>query len=477
MSAQSSAQPSAQSGGQSAGLSSAVPASTRSAALVALAAELGSRAGDARDARRRTALLGLHCLSAFAAKQFRLFEKGFADGSLELDPQFPPAAIVEATICQVAFDIDVFLRILGQRDADDTTAAMRDGLNLADRLAADALAPAVRHGLIEETAVLTYFQKTPTVRLLPYVPLALIGIDLTAIQDPARLLAVAHEVGHHVYRQMTVNYAADLDEQVTDVIAQRVAASAGEQPPAWLLPWAEELFADVYSVLIAGPVAGLSMQAMLMGGSPAHLLHDDGDHPLGALRPQIVVLTLQKLAALDPAAAPRLQNTAARLQDQWRAYLADQKIALAFTPAGGGSSVQLVAAHDQLRRYIDTLLDGPLAPLCHSAKGERWSRGLDAPSASLGELYNQFTAACVRLRGGEAPELAVSDKKVVATPQLSGVKGGQRVVGEIGDPYLDGLRDEALAGKRTLSAGAWKAVFLAGDWVTEEGGSGIRPPE
>lgn len=453
-----------------------MPASTRSAALVTLAGELGARSGEARSTRRRTALLGLHCLSAFAAKQFKLFEEGFTNGSLELDPQFPPASIVEATICQAAFDIDVLLRTLGQRDAGDATAAMRYALELADRLAADALAPAVRHQLIEETAVLTYFQKTPTVRLLPYVPLALIGIDLTAIQDPSRLLAVAHEAGHHVYRQMTVNYATDLDGQVTNVIAQRAAASAAEQPPAWLLRWAEELFADVYSVLAAGPVAGLSMQAMLTGGSPAGLLHDDGDHPLGALRPQIAVLTLQKLAALDAGAAPRLQSTAARLQDQWRAYLADQKIALAFTPAGGGSPVQLAAAHEQLRRYIDTLLDGPLAPLCHSPKSEGWSKGLDAPSASLRELYTQFTAACVRLAGGEIPELsAVGDKKVAVSPQVAGVKGGQRVVGEIGDPYLDGLRDDALAGKRTLSAGAWKAVFLAGDWGTEEGGSGIIP--
>ena len=51
--------------------SSAVPASTRSAALVALAGELGARASEARNTRRRTALLGLHSLAAFAAKQFK----------------------------------------------------------------------------------------------------------------------------------------------------------------------------------------------------------------------------------------------------------------------------------------------------------------------------------------------------------------------------------------------------------------------
>jgi hypothetical protein len=36
-------------------------------------------------------------------------------------------------------------------------------------------------------------------------------VDFSALGDPLRLLAVAHEVGHHVYRQLTVNYASQLD--------------------------------------------------------------------------------------------------------------------------------------------------------------------------------------------------------------------------------------------------------------------------
>ena len=454
---------------------SAVPSIIRSAALLEVAGELGLRAGSARGARRRSALLGLHCLAAFAAKQLRLFDQGFTNGALAHDDQFPPAFILEATERQVAFDIDLFLRTIGQREAENSTAAMRDTLALADRLAANALAPAVRHQLIEETAILTYFQKTSTVRLLPYAPLALIGIDLTAINDTARLAAIAHEAGHHVYRQMTVNYLAGVDEQV----AQRMASPAEDDAnalPAWLLPWVEEIFADVYSVLVAGPVAGLSVQAMLMAESPLLLLLDDADHPLPALRPWIAVAVLQKLAALDANVAARLQLSATRLDEQWRTYLLEQKIGAEFTPAGGGKPVTLAAARQQVAAYVDALLESELASLAHAPKSGRWSKGLADSKTPLAELYAQFAAFCVDLTDDEIPELAAAgDKKVAVTPQVHGVKGGQRIVGQIGDPYLDQLRDDALAGKRTLSAGAWKAVFLAGDWVTEEGGSGITP--
>ena len=51
----------------------------------------------------------------------------------------------------------------------------------------------------------------------------------------------------------------------------------------------------------------------------------------------------------------------------------------------------------------------------------------------------------------------------------------ERVIGGIGDAYLDEVRDGRALAVLALKADEWKAVFLAGDWVTEEGGSGINP--
>jgi hypothetical protein len=450
----------------------AVPWSTRAAALLSVSGELGSRALATRNLRRRSALLGLRCLSAFAAKQFELFGQGVTNNAVELDGSFSPEFLLEATARQVGHDIDVLLRTIGQRDEASSTADMRATLDLADRLAASALAPAMRSGLIEETAVLTYFQKTPTIRLLPYVPLALIGIDLTALYDTGRLLAVAHEAGHHVYRQMHHNYVLDgaadsLDAQV----AQR--AGAPSPIPGWLSCWTEEVFADVYSVLVGGPVAGLSIQAMLMGELSSVLLQDDADHPLPALRPYIALAVLRKLGGSSELQDARLVQSADLLEAQWLAYLGACGVGDSFTPAGADASVRLADARSELERFVESMVEGELAPLAGAA--ERWSKGVAGADLPLADLYSQFSDYCARLGSTIIPELAAGGKRVSVTPQVAGVKGGQRTIGEIGDPVLDELRDEALAGRRTLRGLEWKAVFLAADWVTEEGGSGIRP--
>jgi hypothetical protein len=453
----------------------AVPWSTRAAALLEVSGELGSRALATRNPRRRSALLGLRCLSAFAAKQFELFGKGITTGAVELDGSFSPEFLLEATARQVGHDIDVLLRTVGQRDEGSSTGDMRATLDLADRLAASALVPAMRSKLIEETAVLTYFQKTPTIRLLPYVPLALIGIDLTAIHDTGRLLAVAHEAGHHVYRQTHLNYLLDgpadsLDGQV----AQR--AGAPSPIPPWLVWWTEEVFADVYSVLVGGPVAGLSIQAMLMGELPGVLLQDDADHPLPALRPHIAIAVLRKLGGSSGREDARLVQSADLLEAQWLAYLNECKIGDSFTPRGADASVSLAAARKELQHLVDSMLEGELAPLTGEAAGERWSRGMAGADLPLADLYSQFSDYCARLGSTIIPELtAPGGRQVSVTPQVAGVKGGRRTIGEIGDPVLDKLRDDALAGRHTLRGLEWKAVFLAADWVTEEGGSGIRP--
>ena len=94
---------------------------------------------------------------------------------------------------------------------------------------------------------------------------------------------------------MTVNYAVDVAAE-----APRRAPAGQPNWPEWLAAWEEEIFADVYAALVAGPVAGLSVQAMLMDGLPAALTSDDGDHPLGALRPAAYTAALRKLAATRP---------------------------------------------------------------------------------------------------------------------------------------------------------------------------------
>ena len=443
----------------------------RTEAVCALAAELGQRSINVGSGRRRTALIALRTLADFAREQFTFLRAGLAPGApFEADDRYPLDFLLEATAHQVSFDIDVLLRAIAHRSETSSTPAMRATLALADRLAIDAIELAVRHGLVERTVLLTYFQKSPTIRLIPYAPLAMIGFDFAAVGDHSRLLAVAHETGHSVYRQMMVNYAADLDAQIE---AAAAPAAEGESWPAWLLAWQEEIFADIYSVLVAGPIATLGLQQLVQTGRRASLVIDDGDHPLGVLRPEIAIATIRIMAAHGPEGRrSELVGAADLLAARWQAHLAAQGAPVAFVPAGASEAVTLAEAGDLLHLFVTETLHGVLAPLAADTSHRLWSAGADQEAA----LYAQFDAACEHIAERSLPELAFRDRaRVVAVEGYAAEgRGGERVVGGSGDPYLDQVRAAGIAGT-ALKSKAWKAVFLAGDWVTEEGGSGINP--
>jgi hypothetical protein len=249
--------------------------------------------------------------------------------------------------------------------------------------------------------------------------------------------------------------------------------------PAWLLAWEEELFADVYSVLVAGPVAGLAMQALLAAELPAALTYDDGDHPLGALRPSIAPAVLRAVAAAtgDVRQRDALAGAAAALDRRWQSTLAGLDGVSAFVPQDATEAVPLDSARATLESYVQELLAGALAPIAGAAGAVMWSQGLTAEDDALeSQLLAQFRHFLAKRSSDVVPELALEGiRRILVAPQVAGVAGGTRAIGQIGDPYLDGLRDGALARTQQLSVGAWQAVFLAGDWVTEEGGSGIIP--
>jgi hypothetical protein len=443
-----------------------------------MAAELGQRGVAGGMTRRRTVAIALHTLALFARKQFDFLGAGFGSGGMfEADERYPLEFLYEATARQVSFDIDVLLRAVSHRASESASLEMRTTLELADRLAMNALLPAVRHGLVEPTVLLTYFQKSPTIRLIPYVPLGVIGIDLSATGDANRLLAIAHETGHHVYRQLTTNYASHLDEQI-GVMASPMPETTASPWPQWLLAWMEEIFADIYATLIAGPAAALGLQQLIMTGQRTSLIEDDGDHPLDALRPQIMHTTLRIMAEKGVAEHQQsLLTTADVLDALWETELAARNAPAEFVPAGSGTPVALAEAGKQLRALVNEIAGGALAALVADTDHTPWSVGDKDASVALTESELQFNTVSMGLAEESLPELTLRNNRhlvAVARYPIQG-DGGQRVVGEIGDPYLDELRNAGLAGK-ALEADQWKAVFLAGDWTTQEGGSGIKPP-
>lgn len=204
----------------------------------------------------------------------------------------PPVHRIRNCFRQFTIDFEIIQSAIQQRRwakaAIGSTAGntLAGSLVITDKLAAMSLAP-FQH-LLSETAQIipiTYFSKTIHVRQLPYTDqFVFVGLtyDLTSSinnQDdtPAfELMAIPHELGHFMYhharlvKHKTVTRFADMSQQF--------AANPYHR-------WCEEIFADLYGCVVAGPFTVLGLQALLATGDKNRVLLDDEDHPTPLLRP------------------------------------------------------------------------------------------------------------------------------------------------------------------------------------------------
>ncbi len=231
-------------------------------------------------------------LHEFGEAQFNFFANGFDSETLQIVSEFPPARVLEAVINQIGFDLEVLWRAAMQRRSakkDITNALVK-----ADKLAMNALSYALtkpdKPNLLEGVpgdggwTVLTYLQKSPAVRVVPYANAVLIGLPLTCLGEPRDYLAIAHEVGHAVYWRRTVNHANDPVNR--DILTATDKISSGYRL------WQEELFADVFGALCAGAIIGLDFQDLALEHALNQFLNEQDDHATPILRPYIYTKVL-----------------------------------------------------------------------------------------------------------------------------------------------------------------------------------------
>jgi hypothetical protein len=331
-------------------------------------------------------------LRAFGEKQFAFFYQGFQQTAPFLQPNDDPLQGVAAQyvfgtiIDQIAHDSSVLERIEMQRRDQRYCAT----LQMADRIAYDALGY-VSHLFQEPQTVLTYLQKSPDVRVVPYAPVALIGIPRTChplqmlspqgmIRD---LLAIPHELGHHLY------WNGQDSTNNNQLRHSRPINRLEPSNPAWLAAWFEEIFADVVTCVIGGPMAALSMQELQLQARNDWLLVDDGVHPVAAFRTYIYIETLK---------AMKMETSACKLAERWGKKLADRGLVpsgndprdyLCFLPSTKEAPSTFRAVLDQMIPLIKALV-----PLFQSAKAP-WSADIEAAinptdDGEVDQLYKEF---------------------------------------------------------------------------------------
>ena len=230
-------------------------------------------------------------LRPFAEGQFAFFYDGFGEQQngikLAKDWKRPPEHTLWMIIDQISSDIGVIERAVDQRQ---DLELMEVTLEWADTLAQNALQPAIGNLLNGDHKAVTYFHKLPSIRVIPYADVVPIAVPFTATLVTQDFLAIPHEVGHYVYRRGEVSQNGETRVKVYKVLGEKLDSIPDDDP---VKQWTEEIFADVYSCLIAGPVVALSSQDLALQRSLAHFIGDDGVHPRPALRPLIYARVLE----------------------------------------------------------------------------------------------------------------------------------------------------------------------------------------
>lgn len=291
-----------------------------------------------------------HNLYNFAAVKLYAAVKAlsFTDGTAAA---LPPVYLLRECFRHVALDAEIMQRAIVQRRRErEGNGRYQIGpharaLLVTDKLALLALAP-VAHLLPGHPRLnpITYFSHSTSIRRVPYSAGAiLVGIryDVVTLQInrvaaaplPAfELMAIPHEVGHYVYHHARLAGGTTF---------AGLSAQFADNPYAH---WCEELFADCYGCVVAGPLTGLGLQALL-AYSDAHALEEaDGEHPTPLVRPFLLSEILRVLSA-QGRPEYRFLTVAQRLDENWARILERHGYALT-TPDAGDAACQITRRAD-----------------------------------------------------------------------------------------------------------------------------------
>ena len=370
-------------------------------------------------------------LLAFGQDQFGYFWDGFNSGQLLPDMMLPQDHVFRATLDQVAFDMAIIQHIAGQRQQPH----LQKTLTRADQLAQAALNVAVDNGLLRQCGVLTYFNKSANIRLIPYAPLALVGVPFSATTTDMDFLAIPHEVGHFVYHHAP-GLAAALHARIPLY-------------PNWINRWIEEIFADVYGALVAGPIIGLSFQHILSDNAQETFVADDGIHPPDAIRPSTYSTVLRQL---------NYPNAADALDKAWQEQLAERHQPNAFQPHNTTHTAALADAQMLLESTAVDILTYLLQERQVSQPAP-WSTDTD----DLAALLQKFGT-------GRKKPLKVDWYGLTAVAQQIGVvkDGGKpenlRLKGST-QTWRDWFKAQSRQNPSlSVPAQAWTPIFTSGHW-------------
>jgi hypothetical protein len=203
-----------------------------------------------------------------------------------------------------------------------------------DALAVECLSPLFGVDKIRN-GIHTYIHKIFDIKRFAFSRTPLIGAPYEALHAPESWLAIPHETGHYIFWNGTSTFEAfnkfyiDLQNKllgaIENALRKRITAGyfrrRGETFHIWL-NWLNEIFADIFGTLVAGPAFAWSIQSRIRARITVRDLyhsHEEPSHPDPFLRPFFHIQTLRQMAEVSQSEfADQLREEANNLDKSWK---------------------------------------------------------------------------------------------------------------------------------------------------------------
>lgn len=314
------------------------------------------------------------------------------------DYAYPPEHVLRVVLDQIAYDFEVIQRALSHRQ-NKQTPDWKSTLCIADAWGQELLMKVTSDSglLAVAPTVISYFNRTSRIRMIPYGDVALVGIPLTTTVTNQRrdLLVLSHELGHYVYWHGQIGGYLVRD-RLKDIVQ-------GELP--FFRNWIEEIFADVFGIIVSGQIAMVPWAISMIGDNPPTLVVQDNHvHPIDAVRPYIYTHTLEAIS-MHILPEPKKRSPEEVKQAQQFATIwpgLNSIIRNSNANSGGFKTFKFVNRHGdveaialdaltaELRHIVDEIIKKIILPTIGNFN--EWGKRLEGIAESLNyTLYNEHS--------------------------------------------------------------------------------------
>lgn len=423
-------------------------------------------------------------LKSFSNSHFQFFYSGFsgnASYSLSLKDQrgsdnsepLPEGLVshyaLSTILSKISSDLDVLARINDQRFSNVTeNLKIAERLRIADKLAIGAILAV--DGTFWDTpnsTTITYFRTDTNVRIVPYLPVALIGIPLTGLGSNQDLLAIPHEVGHYYYwkSSITIDGKQQQLHSSNKNLLLKNRENDGNVDSMWIYEWEEEIFADILGCLIGGPAMLSGLFERLQNQTNDLFVANNGVHPISAIRPYVLLHIVEKYL--------KDKDSLNKYSELWMKILEDREINLNTKwEKVQGKSKRLKYWKTTLLDMVDVLMEHVVLPN-HQALQRIVGSPLRWPNEFTDDSLESLLETISHTYGKAVlwdPEFEpVPNNSTQKTPDQSWLNA----LADTGLPDLETNKDwwdkdnKAIKENAVIPRKEWQKILKFGGWTTE----------